>query len=69
MIFLGLGVLFGTLTLAVLGIVGWVIGIAASAPPIESLKPIPQGATSAVYAADGSRLGFIQSTILRSEIL
>jgi penicillin-binding protein 1A len=68
-IFLALGVLTGGVLLAVLGTIGWIIGIAASAPSIETLKPIPQGATSAVYAADGQRLGFIQSTILRSDIL
>jgi len=67
--FLGLGVLAAVGILGVLGVVGWIIGIAASAPSISTLKPIPQGATSAVYAADGQRLGFIQSTILRSNIL
>jgi penicillin-binding protein 1A len=68
-IFLGLGVLTGVAALAVLGVVGWIIGIAASAPSIATLKPIPQGATSSIYAADGQRLGFIQSTILRSNVL
>ncbi len=69
MIFLGVGVLAGSVVLGLLGIVGWVVGIAASAPSISTLKPIPQGATSAIYAADGQRLGFIQSTILRSQVL
>ncbi|MDX6664567.1 MAG: penicillin-binding protein, partial [Solirubrobacteraceae bacterium] len=68
-IFLGLGVLTSVAILGVLGVVGWVIGVAASAPSLSTLKPIPQGATSIIYAADGSRLGFIQSTILRSPIL
>src|SRR3954452_6913651 len=68
-LFLGLGVITAALALSVLGIVAWVIGIAASAPSLRSLAPIPPGQTSIVYAADGQRLGFIQSTILRSPIL
>jgi penicillin-binding protein 1A len=67
-LFLGLGVVAGAIGLAVIGAVAWIIGIAATAPPIKSLKPIPQGATSIVYAADGQRLGYVQSTILRSPV-
>ncbi len=66
--FLALGVAAAIAALAVLGAVGYVIGIAVSAPSFRSLKPIPQGSTSIVYAADGQRLGFIQSTILRSPV-
>jgi penicillin-binding protein 1A len=68
-VFLSLGVVTGALALAVCGIIAWIIGIAASAPSIASLKPIPQGATSIIYAANGERLGYVQSTILRSEVL
>ena len=68
-LFLGLGVLAGAAALVVLGFVGWIVGTAASAPSIATLKPIPQGETSIVYADDGSRLGFIPSTILRSPVL
>src|SRR3954453_619360 len=68
-LFLGLGVITAALALTLLGIVAWVIGIAASAPSLRWLAPIPQGQTSIVYAADGQRLGFIQSTILRSPVL
>jgi len=67
-IFLSVGVLTGGLALAILGIVGWVVGIAASAPALSTLKPTPQGSTSVIYAADGHRLGFIQSSILRSPV-
>jgi len=68
-VFLGLGLLTSAAALAVLGVVGWIVGIAASAPSISTLKPIPQGAISTVYAADGTRLGYVQSTILRTDIL
>jgi penicillin-binding protein 1A len=56
------------LVIAGLSIAGYVISIAASAPPLSSLKPIDQGTSSAVYAMDGSRLGFIQSDEIRTPI-
>src|SRR4051794_8542285 len=68
-LFLALGVITAGLALAVLGVVAWVIGVAASAPSLRSLTPIPQGQTSIVYAADGQRLGYVQSTVLRSPVL
>src|SRR3712207_8375585 len=39
-----------------------------SAPSLSTLKPVDQGASSVVYAANGQRLGFIQSDILRTPI-
>ncbi len=54
--------------IAVLAAAGYVLSIAASAPPLQSLKPIDQGTSSAVYAADGTRLGFIQSDEIRTPI-
>ena len=52
----------------VLSPAGYVFTVAASAPALSSLKPIDQGTSSAVYAADGSRLGFIQSDEIRTPI-
>jgi penicillin-binding protein 1A len=66
--FLILGVFATLLGLAGLGTVGYVVGLAATAPELSELKPIDQGASSAVYASDGSRLGFIQSDILRTPV-
>ena len=51
--------------LAGLSAVGYVVSIAASAPPLSSLKPRDSGSQSEVRAADGTRLGFIQSNELR----
>ena len=48
--------------------VGYVFNVAQSAPAIGSLKPIIGGGSSQVYAADGTRLGFIQSDELRTPI-
>src|ERR671932_397952 len=49
-------------------VVGWVISVANSAPPLDTSKPIELGATSRVYAADGTRLGFIQANELRTPV-
>ena len=64
-VLLGLAVLATVAVIAVLSAVGYVLAIAASAPDLSELKPADKGQLSVVYAADGSRLGFIQSDILR----
>ncbi len=51
-----------------LSAVGYVLAVGASAPPLASLKPVDQGTSSVVYAADGSRLGFIQSDEIRTPV-
>src|SRR4051794_19732117 len=60
--------LIAILLLGVLSAVGWVIAVAASAPDIKDLKPIDKGALSSIYAADGSRLGYVQSDQIRTPI-
>jgi penicillin-binding protein 1A len=57
------------IALAGLSAVGYVISIASSAPPLDSLKPRELGSQSEVRAADGTRLGFIQSNELRRPVL
>ncbi|UUY04609.1 transglycosylase domain-containing protein [Svornostia abyssi] len=66
--FLVLGVLFTLLALGGLGAVAWVVGVAQSAPDLRELKPQDPGTTSVVYASDGTRLGFIESSVLRRPI-
>ena len=61
-------VLLVLVALAGLSAVGYVISIAASAPPLDSLKPRELGSQSEVRAADGTRLGFIQSNELRRPV-
>jgi penicillin-binding protein 1A len=51
--------------IAVLSVAGYVFAIAAGAPDLSELKPDDKGQLSVVYAADGSKLGFIQSDTLR----
>jgi penicillin-binding protein 1A len=56
------------LVLAVIGVVGWVLAVAASAPNINQLHPRLQGAPSAVYASDGTLLGYISSDVVRDPV-
>ncbi|HEX5924122.1 MAG TPA: transglycosylase domain-containing protein [Baekduia sp.] len=67
-VFLTLGVLLAAAGIGALALVGYIISIANSAPDINTLKPVDKGAVSSVYAANGSRLGFIGSDELRTPI-
>jgi penicillin-binding protein 1A len=64
-------VLLGVLVVLLLGGLAaaaaamWVLRTANDGPTLSSLKRKDPGATSAVYAADGTRLGFIQADDLR----
>ena len=60
--------LTATLAIAGLSAVGYVVSIASSAPSLESLKAKDQGQNSIIFAADGAKLGVIQSDVLRREI-
>jgi penicillin-binding protein 1A len=67
-VLLGLGVVATVAIIAALSAVGYVLAIAATAPDLSELKPVDKGQLSVVYAADGSRLGFIQSDVQRRVI-
>jgi penicillin-binding protein 1A len=60
--------------LAVVGVVGivgatlYVISVVESAPSLASVHPLVVGTPSEVVAADGTRLGFIQSDNLRTPV-
>ncbi|HEV7882654.1 MAG TPA: transglycosylase domain-containing protein, partial [Solirubrobacteraceae bacterium] len=58
-------VLFACLVISGLSAVGYVVGIANSAPDLSALRPQDPGRISSVYAADGQRLGIIQNDVLR----
>jgi penicillin-binding protein 1A len=68
LVFVGLIGTVGAILLAAIVGVGYVLAIAQSAPRLDQLAPKLAGATSQVYAANGTRLGFIQSDVLRSPI-
>jgi penicillin-binding protein 1A len=67
-ILLALVVLGVCIGIALLSAVGYVLSVSATAPPLGSLKPVDQGTSSLVYAADGSSLGYIQSDEIRTPI-
>jgi penicillin-binding protein 1A len=62
---LALGVVAILCVIATLSAAGYVLAVAASAPDLDQLKADDKGQLSVVYASDGSRLGFIQSDVLR----
>ncbi len=57
MCFLGVGLL---------GVAGWIVNVADSAPDINQLKPRDPGQLSEVFASNGTPLGYIRSDILRT---
>src|SRR3954453_5025105 len=65
---LGIGVLLAVVLIGALSAVGYIVSIAATAPDINDLKPIDKGASSEIFAADGSRLGYVQSDEIRTPI-
>jgi penicillin-binding protein 1A len=67
-ILIGGGVSAVAILIAVVAAVGYVLNVAQSAPAIQTLRPILTGGSSQVFAADGTRLGYIQSDELRSPI-
>jgi len=52
------------IVLAGLAGVGYIVSVAASAPPLSSLKPRVTGNNTRVFAADGQPLGFIEADSL-----
>ncbi|HSR93264.1 MAG TPA: biosynthetic peptidoglycan transglycosylase, partial [Solirubrobacterales bacterium] len=46
----------------------WAIDVYNSAPPLSSLKPVQKGRSSAIYAADGSLIGFIRASSIRQPV-
>jgi penicillin-binding protein 1A len=67
-LFIGLGVIAAAVVVGAIAAVGYVLSVAQSEPSLSSLKPVVSGGTSSVYAANGQRLGFIQSDALRTPI-
>src|ERR1700686_1562207 len=68
MLMIGFGVVATVLVLGTIGAVGYVLSVANSSPSLSELHPLLSGASSQVFAADGERLGYIQSDELRSPV-
>jgi penicillin-binding protein 1A len=63
-----LGILVGLLAVIAGVAASWAINVYESAPPLSSLKPVQKGRSSAIYAADGSLIGFIQAENIRQPV-
>ncbi len=61
-------VVLTVLVVGALAVGGYVLAVAGDTPDIEELKPRDAGATSSIFAADGTRLGFVQSDEIRTPI-
>jgi penicillin-binding protein 1A len=65
---LGLGVVALMASIGVAAAVAWAISVYDSAPSIDSLPKINRGASSAIYAADGTRLAYIHADRVRQPL-
>ncbi len=64
-------VAIGALALAAIGAIGvvsWVLDVAAKAPSLSACKPIEKGGNSTLYAGDGSKLGIVESEEARAPV-
>ncbi len=65
-------IVFGGLFVAGVVAIGvgasWAVDVYNSAPPLSSLKPVQKGRSSAIYAADGSLIGFIRASSIREPV-
>ena len=67
-VLLALGVVLAAIVVAIGGAAVWALNIWNSAPALGTLKPVEESSTSVVFAADGSRLGYIQSDTIRHPV-
>ena len=63
-----IGVFVAALAVAGVVAVSWAVDVYESAPPLSSLKPVQKGRSSAIYAADGSLIGFIRASSIRQPV-
>ncbi|HEY0391138.1 MAG TPA: transglycosylase domain-containing protein [Solirubrobacterales bacterium] len=67
LLFVGAGLLVA-IALAGIAVASWVLDVAAEAPSLAACKKIDRGGNSAIYAADGSKLGLIDSDEARAPV-
>src|ERR1700676_1251868 len=64
----GGGVVASTALIGAIVVVAYVLNVGQSAPALDRLHARLVGGTSAVFASDGTRLGFIQTDQLRTPV-
>src|SRR4029077_18541306 len=62
------GVVVAVLLVAFGVAASWAVDVYNKPPPLSSLKPVQKGSSSAIYAADGTRIGFIKSSSIRQPV-
>ena len=67
-VLLAFAVLFAIVGIAAGAGALWVQDIRASAPSIDTLKPAESGSNSEIFAADGTSLGYVQSSIISDPV-
>jgi penicillin-binding protein 1A len=67
LLFVGAGLLVAV-ALAGIAVASWVLDVAADAPSLAACKKIDRGGNSAIFAADGSKLGLIDSDEARAPV-
>ena len=67
LLFVGGGVLV-LLAIGTIVVASWVLDVAAKAPSLGACKPVDKGGNSTLYAADGSKLGIVQSDQAREPV-
>jgi penicillin-binding protein 1A len=55
-------------SLAAIAVASWVLDVAAKAPSLAACKPVDRGGNTVLYAADGSKLGLIDSEEARAPV-
>jgi penicillin-binding protein 1A len=65
---LALGIVLAVAAVGIGGVAAWALNIWNSTPALGTLKPVDEGSNSVVFAADGSRLGYIQSDTIRHPV-
>ena len=56
-----IGGLVVVLVAAAIGVASWALDVAAEAPSLASCKPLERGGNTTIFAADGSKLGVVDS--------
>jgi penicillin-binding protein 1A len=67
LLFVGAGLLVAV-GLAGIAVASWVLDVAAEAPSLAACKKVDRGGNSAIFAADGSKLGLIDSDEARAPV-